>query len=1023
MRVLLCNERFLFRFGVDRVLLLYGNELTRRGHSVSVMANHFDRAVVEEFAQEVVQVPSAGEYIAANEFTAEWLDENWDRIFTVDTAPDVVVVGGWPFLTAIPVFRARGVRVVFNDYGVVPLDNYDGGHRQVLEHLVALRRRFMPECDAVVAISDFIAETQSRFDGEGADVSSILLGADHLANGVWTSANASTASSNSNQLVRTIRKEAGTRPIVMNLGRWEPGCYKNSEFVFEFVDRLRQAGADCLVLILADPDTADIPTSYKDSIKPIGFPDDAVLQACMGVADIGISVSLWEGFNLPLAEMQWLAKPVLCFDVGAHPEVVAHPWFLCTSGAEMADKAAALLVGKGLDSEEWSQAIDAFRNRLTWLRTIDELEARLLSLVQQSRPQILVDVSNAAIDPANSGVIRVTRRLCRALQQYCDPVFVLWDRSIGGYVYPTTAEYEKLSSCNGPKIDDYYIVSAVGRRQVFDIEDLDPSAEPKWLLLPETIMESDGQQIRNWARSTGLKIGAVFYDAIPVLRPDLVKDQRIRENHAAYMRGLAECDLVLPISEYSAQCLGEFWRDHGIAGCAIATQVLPGEFAGAARPALQVLPSRKSASGPVHILCVSTLEPRKNHKRLLAAVESLSTRRPDLDWTLTLVGNRYAGGEDIAETVERACAVDARIKWLGIVDDARLAQAYAVCDFTVYASEIEGFGMPILESVWHGKPCLCHSGGVMSELAADGGCFTVDMADVDALSLAMEKLIEDGILRVKLGNEARGRTIRTWGQYAEGFMIALLADTGVTGVTGASHASEETEMSNSEDRQPKDWQSILYKDCLTAEWQMNDSERLALMAVLARLRPKCAIEVGTYRGGSLSLIAQTAECVYSIDIDPEIPGKYSHIKNARFFTGPSDKVLPLLLDKLTRNNIPVEFVLIDGDHSAEGVRRDIEIMLNYRPTRPMIMMMHDGFNPECRRGMIEAEWQRSPYVHFVDLDFIPGRIVETGGGGSGEMWGGLAMAYFSPVEREGELQFAMTSRQTFERAVQAVAVQ
>jgi 5-methyltetrahydropteroyltriglutamate--homocysteine methyltransferase len=43
----------------------------------------------------------------------------------------------------------------------------------------------------------------------------------------------------------------------------------------------------------------------------------------MGTVDLGVSVSLWEGFNLPLAEMQWGGRGVLVFDCGAHPEVVA----------------------------------------------------------------------------------------------------------------------------------------------------------------------------------------------------------------------------------------------------------------------------------------------------------------------------------------------------------------------------------------------------------------------------------------------------------------------------------------------------------------------------------------------------------------------------------------------------------------------------------------------------------------------------------------------------------------------------
>ena len=42
-------------------------------------------------------------------------------------------------------------------------------------------------------------------------------------------------------------------------------------------------------------------------------------------------------------------------------------------------------------------------------------------------------------------------------------------------------------------------------------------------------------------------------------------------------------------------------------------------------------------------------------------------------------------------------------------------------------------------------------------------------------------------------------------------------------------------------------------------------------------------------------------------------------------------------------------------------------------------------------------------MRWVDLDFVPGRVVENGGPFDGEMWGGLAMAYLTPEERAGDL--------------------
>jgi hypothetical protein len=498
----------------------------------------------------------------------------------------------------------------------------------------------------------------------------------------------------------------------------------------------------------------------------------------------------------------------------------------------------------------------------------------------------------------------------------------------------------------------------------------------------------------------------VFYDAIPVLRPDLVKDQVIRDNHASYMAGLALCELVMPISTFSADCLRQFWTSRAIAGTTVTTVQLPGEFGGSKR-------SREvgRAASAVSMLCVATLEPRKNHLTLIEAAKRMAQRRPELAWTLTLIGNRYAGGDDIAKRVTDECSKDPRIRWLGIVDDATLQSAYDECTFTVYPSEIEGFGMPILESLWHGKPCICHHSGVMAELAAAGGCLTVDVTDVDALSGAMERLATDEAVRMQLATEAIWRPIKTWETYSMEILRAISGGVQPVGSEGRT-VTLPTEP-RAEARVPN-LLDMLYPACLTTDWQMNDSERLAMTAVLHRLNPACAIEVGTYKGGSLSLLAQYAKAVFSIDIDPTIPAKFAHFPNVSFLTGRSSELLPTLLRELDAVDFPVDFVLIDGDHSAAGVRGDIETMLDYVPKKPLVMMLHDGFNPACRQGMLSAAWDRSPYVHWVDVDFIPGRLVEHGGGGDGEMWGGLAMALLAPERRAGPLTVAASARRAFD---------
>ncbi|HYO80752.1 MAG TPA: glycosyltransferase, partial [Bryobacteraceae bacterium] len=840
------------------------------------------------------------------------------------------------------------------------------------------------------------------------NVRRVWNGADHLQFGLWNFESQSNARP---ATASTLAAVAANRPSLLCLGRWETAGYKNCGAAFDLVRQLHARGVQPALLVLAEnAEQIGAPADVAGSIVPVGLPSDAELSRIMSSADAGVCLSLWEGFNLPLAEMQWLGKPAFVFDAGAHCEVAAHPHFVCRDLPEMTERLAGWLQGRRLDEREHNASLERFRREFTWQNVVREYETIIQEVgrsvapvrVEDGRIHTIMDVTNASRDPANSGVIRITRRLGQELQASDDPLFVIWDSGAGEYVLPTASEYDQLGQFNGPVLTSVARVSPAPDRRVSLDEALRRfGSRNPWLLMTETMIESRFRHIRPYARRRGLRLAAIFYDAIPVLRPELCNEE-MKGNHAAYMRGLAQCDLVIPISGFSADSLRALWSEWGVGATAVETNLLPGEFGGVRRN----IEADTRTAAPITMLCVSTLEPRKNHRKLLAACLRMEEQHPELDWKLILVGNRYAGAMDLAEHVESVCARNPRIEWRGIVDDATLLRLYRECHFTIYSSEIEGFGLPIVESLWHGRPCVCHEEGVMSELAADGGCLTTDVRDENRLAADIYRLATDSALRHKLAAEAVSRALKSWPEYSNQTLASLDAQEGPEERTAAPQLPNVED----DDASQPGWQDKLYFDCRLHNWQMNESERMAMAGLLARHKPRCSVEVGTFRGGSLSMIAQYSDFVFSIDVDPEIPKQLSSaFPKVQFLTGDSGALLPVLLEELTVAGIPVDFILIDGDHSTAGIKRDLDIVLSYVPVRPMFVMLHDSMNPACRAGMLSAAWSSSIYCHWVDLDFVPGRIIEHGGGGHGELWGGLALAYFLPVPRSGELHVGQSA--------------
>lgn len=223
--------------------------------------------------------------------------------------------------------------------------------------------------------------------------------------------------------------------------------------------------------------------------------------------------------------------------------------------------------------------------------------------------------------------------------------------------------------------------------------------------------------------------------------------------------------------------------------------------------------------------------------------------------------------------------------------------------------------------------------------------------------------------------------------------------------------------SNWLDHVPQNIRQLLFADYMP-EWLMSDAECCALITLLAQTSPECAIEIGTAQGGSLSVLARFAKKVYSLDVNPNCREQLGHcFSNVEFITGKSQKTLPLLLEQVQAEKLGLGFVLIDGDHSRRSVKQDIENLLFYRPSQPLYVVLHDSFNPECRQGMVEADWARSPYVHFVELDFVTGTLLSWPERYR-EMWGGLAVALLLPWERRGELRIHANQELLFQTVLQ-----
>ncbi|HSY52835.1 MAG TPA: glycosyltransferase family 1 protein [Opitutaceae bacterium] len=254
---------------------------------------------------------------------------------------------------------------------------------------------------------------------------------------------------------------------------------------------------------------------------------------------------------------------------------------------------------------------------------------------------------------------------------------------------------------------------------------------------------------------------AIFHDAIALKLPELTPAKNVAR-FPAYLRELLAFDGIAAISEDSRLSLLDYWRWLGVSDAPpVRTIPLGLSFPAPSAGKISNLKSQVLNS----ILSVGSIEGRKNHLALLNACERLWAGGLRFELRLIGLAHPQTGRAALDKIAALKCA-GRPLHYEGPVDDATVTAAYDACQFTVYPSLMEGFGLPVIESLAHGKPCVCSSRGALGEAARGGGCAALDSVDVDSLASAISRLLQNPSNLATLADAARARTFKSWDNYA-----------------------------------------------------------------------------------------------------------------------------------------------------------------------------------------------------------------------------------------------------------------
>jgi glycosyltransferase involved in cell wall biosynthesis len=157
-------------------------------------------------------------------------------------------------------------------------------------------------------------------------------------------------------------------------------------------------------------------------------------------------------------------------------------------------------------------------------------------------------------------------------------------------------------------------------------------------------------------------------------------------------------------------------------------------------------------------LHVGVLEHRKNLVRL---VHAFARDAHSHDLALVLAGQSAPKkAMDATAAIRSAISqhgLESRVRLTGFVESAEVAALYRNALAFVFPSQMEGFGIPILEAFEHDLPVLCADATSLPEVAGDAALYFSPI-DCDGMADTMTRISRDESLRADLVSRGRSQS-------------------------------------------------------------------------------------------------------------------------------------------------------------------------------------------------------------------------------------------------------------------------
>lgn len=395
--------------------------------------------------------------------------------------------------------------------------------------------------------------------------------------------------------------------------------------------------------------------------------------------------------------------------------------------------------------------------------------------------EIFVDVTELVVLDLRTGIQRVVRELIEhgtagAAQARIVPVIAVGRRfhrlSEAGWrrirspgrgvgekrithergVHPIVRSMKRLARVNAAlynRLQQFYVRRMVRRRArgLYMEEPARLGADSTLVLLDSFWGGSSTLGATRAARRAGAEVVLVVYDLIPMSHPQFCDVRLVQKFRPLMTQAAALSNRVLAISQFCADSFAAAFP-----GKPVTAFPLGHDLRDEGADASSEWPTGLWDDDGAIFVIVGSIEPRKGHRTVLDAFER-RWARGHAD-KLLIIGKIGWEVEELMERLDHHRENGQRLFHVHNATDAMLREALRRADAAIIASFVEGFGLPLAESLAAGLPVLASDIPVFHEIAGDSAVY-FRSGDSVALDGAMDVLHSDYGERVRLARDFR----------------------------------------------------------------------------------------------------------------------------------------------------------------------------------------------------------------------------------------------------------------------------